>query len=293
MIYSNDISLQPLCYKRALLSTDVLVKFVLTAIDSCCVIQNRLNLEEKPGCAQELVSAMAQTLTVVRALILLIIKRSEKSISQEHDSESQKEPKSNDNYRIARILFEELLNRCPKVLAPCYGYVSPVENILFKTDYKPFLLVRLFRQCYVYNCQFITMIVQSQCDLNATDSLGNTLLHNVVCDALQEIKSFRGYPNSCRTVLTEPVIKIVKILLDNGSYPHAKNKQRKCPFDELTDIELNKSNPENIIASCKELMKNYDRTLTLKYLAATKIVDSAVPYRHLLPEALVKFVDLH
>ena len=293
MIFGNDVSLQLWQYRRALLSTDVLVKFVQSAIDSCCVIQNRLDFETKLGCAQELVSAMALTLIVVRALILLVIKRSDRSISQEYDSESHKKSKSNDNYRIARILLEELLNRCPMVSAPCYGYVSPVTNILFNIDYKPYLFANLFGQCYEYNCQLIMMIAQSRCDFNATDSQGNTLLHNVICDALKEIEFFHDYLGNPRKEVTEAVIPIIKSLLENGSYPYARNKDRKCPFDGLNDSKLIELNCENIIVSCNELMAKYDYTLTLRYLAATKIINSKIPYRHLLPEALVKFVDLH
>ena len=82
-------------------------------------------------------------------------------------------------------------------------------------------------------------------------------------------------------------------MLENGSYPFAKNKDGKCPFDGVIDTKLCHSIPEHVIASCKELMTKYDCSLTLRYLAATKIIESEIPYRHLLPEDLVKFVDLH
>ena len=293
MIFGNDIALQPMCYDKALLTTDAVVKFVQTAIDSCCVIQNQLTIETKLGCAQELVSAMAQNLIVVRALILLMIQRSDRYVSQERHGIGHKETKNCKNYRIAKILLEELLNRCPVVSAPCYGFHSPVANILFNTSYKPLLYSHLLEQCYRYNCQFMMMIVQSLSDFNATDSQGNTLLHNVIGDVLQEVDFFYHYRGDHRQVLSNAAIKIIQILLESGSYPHAKNKERKCPFDGFTNKKLYKLNPEYIFASCKDLMTKYDSSLALKYLAATKIVHSKIPYKNVLPEALVKFVDLH
>ena len=120
MIFGNDISLQTMCYHKAFLSTDVLVKFVQTAIDSCCAIQDQLNITTKPGCAQELVSVLAQTLIVVRALIILVIKRSDRNINHKQlvNLKCHRRSKSNDHNGTAKLLLEELLNRCPTVSAP-------------------------------------------------------------------------------------------------------------------------------------------------------------------------------
>ena len=138
------------------------------------------------------------------------------------------------------------------------------------------------------------MIVQSLSDFNATDSQGNTLLHNVICDALQDIDHFIGDRDRSDPVLqTETAIEMIKILLENGSYPHAKNKERKSPIDQIPHDKLRRLNPENIISCWKDLMTKYDCTLTLKYMAATKIVDYKISYKNFLPETLVKFVDLH
>ena len=295
LLMNHDISIRSMLYSEALLSSDALVKFVQIAIDSCCVIQDQLNHETKPGCVQEMISAMAQTLIIVRALILLMIKRSDRNIDKERNANGKnfKESKDKINDSIAKILVEEVLNRCPTVSAPFYGYSSPVANILFNIRYKPLLYSHLTEQCFSHNYTFMMMIVQSQCDFNAPDSLGNTVLHNVICDVLQEIDFFYNSRGDNRTTLADLAFEIVKLLLEKGSYPHAKNKDGKRPFDGITEDKFHRMNRKDINVRFKDLMTKYDFTLTLKFLAATKIADLKIPYRNLLPDALVKFVDLH
>ena len=293
MIFHNDISLGSMCYSNAFMSNDVLVKFVQTAVDSYCVIRGKLNCETKQGCAQELINAMAQTLIIVRALILIMIKRSDKHVGNQYNSENFNDFKSDSNYRITRILLAELLNRCPTVSAPFHGFASPVAHILFNIHYKPLLYTHLTEKCPRYHQHFMMMLIQSQCDLNDIDFQGNTILHHVIRDFLQEIDYHHDYHGDNQEILIDQFLKIVKMLLDSGSYPHAKNKDGKCPFDEITDAKLCKFNPKDIIMHCEELTRKYDCTLTLRYLAATKIVYYKIPYRNLLPEALIKFVDLH
>ena len=281
-----------MCYK-ALVSSDVLVKFVQIAIDSCCVIQRQLNLETKPGRAQELLSAIAQTIIIVRALILIMIRINDKNVDMNHYSSNLQELKGLITHNIAKILLDEVLYRCPTVSAPILEYSSPVANILFNICYKPILYSHLIEQYPLYNYKFMVMILQSQCDLNAPDSQGNTILHNVICDIVQDIHFFHDFRGDNKGILTNLALEIVKLLLGSGSYPHAKNKEGKCPLDELTDDKLEGLNPEDIKIQFKELAEKYDSTSTLKFLAATKIVDLKIPYGNSLPDALVKFVALH
>ena len=294
MMNSRGISFITLCYRKALISTDVLVKFVQTAIDSCCVIQNKLNGETKPGCAQDLISAMAQTIIIVRAVILVIMKRSDKNVGKEDDIENSRVSISGSNYRISQILLEELLNRCPAVSAPFHGFEYPVANVLFNVHYKPYFYATLTKYCTMYYLSFMKMLVQSQCDISATDSQGNTILHNVVYDMLQEIDFFNEITRYHNTIVMDAAVEVVEIFLENGSYPHAKNKKGKHLLDGFIDYKPKSSlNAKTILVRCKDLMTKYDCTLTLKYMAAKTIVHSKIPYRNLLPQALVKFVDLH
>ena len=284
------MSFKTLCYHKALLSTDVLVKLVQTAVDSCCVIQNKLKSETKLGYAQELISAISQILIIVRAVILRIMKRSDIV----NDTENSKEFKNDKNHRIAKILLEEVLNRCPTVSAPLHGYEYPVANLLFYTRFKPYFHANLTEHCATYYVPFMKMLVQSHCELNATDSLGNTILHNVLSDMLQEIDFFHDHIRYYSRVLVDAAVKMVELLLEKGAYPHAKNQQGKYALDLLVDYKTHSTfNVENMYIRCKDLMSKYDYTLTLRYMAATKIVHSKLPYGNLLPQALVKFVDMH
>ena len=291
MMLGNDISLKTVCFEEASLSNDVLVKFVKMAVDSCCVIQNQLKCETKPGCARELISVMSQILLIIRALILILMKRNDSNTNLGHINSPnfKKEFKSS----IAWILVEELVNRCPTVSAPLYGYYSPAANTLFNIVYIPFLFLLLKVHCPVVNYQFMMMIIQARCDLNATDSQGNTLLHNVIRDILHEIDALLKHRRKNKPIIANGALEIVKMLLEKGSYPHAKNKEGKCPFDELVNSQPYQLIPEEIFVKFSEIKMKYDCTLTLKYLAATKIVYCKIPYKDLLPEALVKFVDLH
>ena len=294
IMMNSGISFRMLCYSKALISTDVLVKFVQTAIDSCCVIQNKLNCETKLGYAQELVSAIAQILIIVRALIMVMMKRSDKNIDKAEVVGNSKGFKSSNKHSIAKILLEEVLNRCPTVSAPFHGFEYPVANLFFNVHYKPYFFAHLTEYCPMYYLSFMKMLVQSHCDLNAADCQGNTILHNVICDMLQEIDFFHDHLRYNCKVLMDAAVEVVEILLENGSYPHAKNKKGKFHLDGLTDTEpISTLNVKNILTRCEDLMRKYDCTLTLKYMAATKIVNFKIPYRNLLPQALVKFVDLH
>ena len=285
---SHHISLRTALFQERLVSNDVLVKFVQIAIDSCCAIQDRLNLERKPVCVQQLISAIEQTLGSIGMVILLQIERSVRG------SGSDQESKGETDHKLARILLEELLNRCPVISAPSCGYASPVINSFFKGWYKPILFLRLTAQCLKNYNKLMKMIVELRYDLNTVDHRGNTILHIMMSDILYEINKFQ----SCNGVdatqqLVDSVVDCVRILLKNGSYPNTRNKRGKLPGEGLEDVKLHTFNPENIIVRFKNLLTEYDCSLTLKYLAATKIIDSKIPNKNHLPRAMVKFVDLH
>ena len=54
-------------------------------------------------------------------------------------------------------------------------------------------------------------------------------------------------------------VEVVEILLENGSYPHAKNKKGKHLLDGFIDYKPNSSlNAKNILVRCKDLMTKYD-----------------------------------
>ena len=144
-----------------------------------------------------------------------------------------------------------------------------------------------------YSSQFMKMIVESVEDLNATDHQGNTFLHIVISDVVEEINHIDISYHSQMTTQINIAVETAKVLLENGAYSHARNKQGRCPFDLLQCIRAKKSGPESILEHFRERFKKYDSSLTLKYLAARTIVDSQVPYANRLPKALVRFVDLH
>ena len=111
---------------------------------------------------------------------------------------------------------------------------------------------------------------------------------------LQEIDHFHDHINHHSKILMDAAVEVVEILLENGSYPHVRNKEGKHFLDGFIDYKPHSTlDAKYIFFYCKKLMKKYDRTLTLKYMAAKKLVHSEMPYRNLLPQALVKFVDLH
>ena len=139
------------------------------------------------------------------------------------------------------------------------------------------------------------MLIDSKIDLNATDHQGNTILHVVMSDIQREV-DFLKRINFGELIIERHIdtaVDIAQLLLDHGSYPHAKNKRGNCPGDQLHDVKLEYFNPETLIDRFKDLLKNYDCSLTLKYLAAVRINQYNIPYRQHLPESLIKFVDLN
>ena len=195
---------------------------------------------------------------------------------------------------IPKILLNELLHCCPVVVAPSNSYASPIIHMIFNVCYKPKLFTQLTLHQMRYGIQFMKMIVKSDCDLNATDNLGNTFLHVVVSDVVQEINFFDSFYNEhITTTLINNAVDTVEVLLENGSYLHAKNKKGKCPYALLQDIKVRNRNKEYILIPFSYLFKKFESILSLKYLAARKIADSHIPYTNKLPKALARFVDLH
>ena len=132
LIITGEVSLMTALNSEPLVSNDVLVKFVNVALESCFEIQKRLNTETKSGCIKELLSFSEQTLVVIGGLILHLMKRSNKMSHRMIKQGSQ----SSTNHSLARILLNEILLRCPVVVAPGIGYATPVANVLFKVQYK-------------------------------------------------------------------------------------------------------------------------------------------------------------
>ena len=141
------------------------------------------------------------------------------------------------------------------------------------------------------------MIIKMLGDLNAADSQGNTILHVTMTDMFSEVDALQ-YLIGSRTIplqqRLDTVINIIQLLMENGSYLHARNKKGKCPIDELKALEFQRVKPRDLITQITDLLKLYDHSLTLKYMAACVIVDYNIPYKHkLLPESLIHFVNLH
>ena len=248
------VSLKTAFYEKRVLSNDILVKFATVAIDSCCAIQERLNLERKPSCVQELITAIEQTLVSIGVAILHLIKRSVVGSGYGQESEN------GTNHRLARVLLVELLHRCPMVSAPCCGYASPVIISFFRGKYKQPAIVALTEQCMNNYHQLMKMIVESHSDLNAVDHHGNTILHIVMSNILYEISELESLTNTGFSMkqVEESIVESVRILLENGSYPNARNKEGKLPGEGLEDVKLDTFNPENINSCFKNLLAEFD-----------------------------------
>ena len=294
MIMGDNISLRTaVTYGYVCLSNAVFVKFVQIAIDSCCALQDRLSIERKPGCVRELITAIEETLLIIGGVILVLIKRDNKTLAQEHDFGNLN---NWENQTISKILLNELLHRCPVVSAPFVGYSSPVTNIMFKAKHKRLLFTRFTQQCLMYNLQLAKMIIECQYDLNATDHEGNTLLHVIMSDVYMEIEFLKLFvKDPILSQHIETTFQTVHILLDNGSYPQAKNKRGKYPCDGFEHGRLQRYCQENLHERFQDLFAKYDSQsiFSLKCLAKTVIRKSRIPYKNFLPVALVKFVDFH
>ena len=266
---------------RCILSNDVIIKYAIVAIESCCVIQNRLSTERKQGCVQELIETIEETLLFIVGWILHLIKRSDNSFQSELSQPHEPNLKS---HRLARIL----------VSAPFYGYAWPIMNIIFKAKHRIKRFANLTKKCPEYNYHFVKLVIQSGYDLNKKDWEGNTILHVVISEILQEIDSmYNSRADNAVEQLMETRSKIIEILLEKGSYPHARNKAGQCPGNGPPIVKIQRINPDDVMTQFKNLLAKYDRTMTLKYLAAKTIVDSQTTYQDVLPKHLVKFVNLH
>ena len=277
------------------LSNDVLVKFVLVAIESCCVIQDRLNAEKKKVCVYEWIGTMEETLLFIVVLILHLIKRRYKSFEPELGRSCERDLK---NDSVARILVEELLYRCPGISAPFHCLMWPVMNVIFKAKHRIRRFSNLTQHCVKYNYHFVKMVAESQrLHPNATDSDGNTLLHVVTSEFLPEIEyMYHPAQDDMLKQHVETRLLILKVCLENGSYPHARNKQGRTAEDELDCLqhcmEFQRFDRENLTTQIKNLLAQYDSSLTLKYLSAKRIADAKIPYKNTMPKELTELVNL-
>ena len=80
------------------------------------------------------------------------------------------------------------------------------------------------------------------------------------------------------------------LLLENGVYLHTNNDERMSAMDSVSCPAFKQC---AIRIELLSLMKKFDQSLTLKYMAAKKLRDFAVSYKDQLPAALANFVDLH
>ena len=276
---------------RCFLSNDLIIKYAIVAIESCCVIQNRLGRERKLGCVHELMETIEETLLFVVGWILHLIKRSDNSFQSELTEPAGSILKS---HRVAWILVKELLHCCPEVSAPFHGYSWPMMNISFKAKYRIKRFANLTKECREYNYHFVKMVIQTGYDLNKADCEGNTILHVVTSEILQEIDSMHnsGEEDAIKQLI-ETRLKIIEICLEKGSYPHARNKKGQCPGDGPPNAKIQRFDPDDIMTQFKNLLAKYDSTMTLKYLVAKKIVESQIAYKDILPKHLVEFVNMH
>lgn len=100
--------------------------------------------------------------------------------------------------------------------------------------------------------------------VNAVDSDRNTPLHLLFESTHEDVNA-----------------EIVKLLLSSGAYPHARNANRARPIFFC-----------NGQADVLEILLRAEAT-TLQRFAACAIVDHNVPYKDVLPQKLVEYVEMH
>jgi len=140
-----------------------------------------------------------------------------------------------------------------------------------------------------YQLELLKMFSVKRFDLNESDSNGNTLLHIVIACWSGEYQNLIQHhaKNTLVPLCATAIENMVKLLLENGIYIHARNNHRKTAIDILDP----KSKEDGAVM---ELIKRYDKFPTLKHMTAIKLSGDNIPYNHYqLPEHLVKFIKLH
>ena len=107
-------------------------------------------------------------------------------------------------------------------------------------------------------------LLEAGAEVNATDKQKNTALHAIAAAELS--------PGTKQSV--------IKLLLDGGAYPNARNTNKATPFFLCAEQET------------KELLCA-TATITLQTLAACAVVDYCLPYKDILPKRLAAFVSMH
>jgi hypothetical protein len=171
-------------------------------------MQDALDAEIKPGCAQELITQCKDTLVIICDVILHLLK-----------GDTTLEAGVKTDQQQAREIFKEVWIKCPQITCPFTKYKAPLCHVFFYKRIKPYKFGRSCDECCL---ELMKMVVDEITNLDVQDSEGNTLLHVVV----------HAIPYNPQTTQ-----EIVELLIQNGIHIHARNNQRMTALDILKDLD--------------------------------------------------------
>ena len=253
------------------------VEMILTSLHK---IQEDLIAAKKPGLIAQLISQFYQTMLYITFFIIKLLQRaqgisgrkanSEDGTQPQNDSQSQGATNKVGNkmadFTLAAEIFDEVCKRFPVLVSPNSGFRAPLAHVMLDKQYRTLFVDFDYVDDYH---MILKMFLDNGLDVDAIDSGGNTLIHVIV---------------AC----SSPDKQLVKLLLENGAHCHFRNKNGKTPLDIIRNPDIKDS--EEII----ELLQEHVRLLTLKCIAAKKVVEWKMSCQdESLPESLIKFVNLH
>ena len=188
---------------------------------------------------------------------------------------------------IAKESLQELLNTLSKASVSQDG-TCPIQFVIIQSVFSyPDTVGEIVDRT---PCDYELMVILLDCniDMNEVDSAGSTMLHAVLDSFDYIYRTYLG-SESEKDTLSDLLVKSLRLLLEKGVNPNARNKGNAL----ASDVLLGRVHDENGARFFK-ILKRYEHqnSMTLQHKAAVAVKESKLPYEDLLPSDLVKLVNL-
>ena len=181
---------------------------------------------------------------------------------------------------IAKELLQELLDIFPEVSERYHSHCPP-QHIITSCNFTNQGSGEILAHT-PYDVELMKLLMDCKIQVNGVDFAGDTILHCAV-----DLLRMQLHLGVCKC--SSDIIECLTVLSQNGVWPNARNL-----YSEWVQFDTFPS-PERIFAGrIRQVLKDweYQYSMTLEYMATVVVIRCKIPYKHVLPTLLVKFVNM-
>ena len=202
----------------------------------------------------------------------------------------QLEDESKNEQILAKELLQEFVDTMSKTSLEHICKPLPIQHLITQQNCTTPWYETVVMDRSPYDCELMKILLDCITDVNEVDSDGNTILHTAVGSFSYDYRFYLDPSHAHRlNDYTDRMAILIKILVENGVNPNARNSDYALASDLLGSIV-----DDHTDCVLSLLLKEYELQccMTLKHKAAVAVKQSKLPYENLLPTALVKLVNL-